>query len=59
LRVGIAGFGAVGRSLALALQRGIDGLSLAAIASRDVERVRAALPQGAAGTTPIAVVPIA
>ncbi|SDR62164.1 aspartate dehydrogenase [Rhizobiales bacterium GAS191] len=55
LRIGIAGFGAVGRNLALALHRGIDGLSLAAIASRDAERVRATLPDGA---TP-AVVPIA
>jgi aspartate dehydrogenase len=58
LRVGIAGFGAVGRSLALALQRGIDGLSLAAIASRDAERVRAALPRDAAPpVVPIAELP--
>jgi aspartate dehydrogenase len=55
LRIGIAGFGAVGRNLAFALQRGIDGLTLAAVASRDLDRVRAALPQG----TSVAVVPIA
>jgi aspartate dehydrogenase len=52
--VGIAGFGAVGRSLANALAAGIEGLTLSAIASRDAERVRSTLPQAA----PVPVVPI-
>jgi aspartate dehydrogenase len=48
LRVGIAGYGAIGRSLAAALHRGVPGLALAAIASRDEARLRASLPPGAA-----------
>ena len=58
LRVGIAGFGAVGRSLAKALAAGIEGLALSAIVSRDAERVRSTLPQGAPEAAPVAVVPI-
>ena len=46
LRVGIAGYGAIGQSLAASLQAGIEGLALAAIASRDAGRVRALLPPG-------------
>jgi aspartate dehydrogenase len=46
LRVGIAGYGAIGQSLAASLQAGIEGLALAAIASRDAARVRALLPPG-------------
>jgi aspartate dehydrogenase len=55
LRVGIAGYGAIGRGLAAALRRGIKGLTLAAIASRDEARLRASLPPGAAP----AIVPVA
>ena len=47
LRVGIAGYGAIGQGLAAALMRGIPGLALAAVASRDEARLRAALPPGA------------
>ena len=48
LRVGIAGYGAIGQGLAEALRRGIPGLALAAVASRDEARLRAALPPGTA-----------
>jgi aspartate dehydrogenase len=48
LRVGIAGYGAIGRGLAAALHNGIPGLALSAIASRDAARVSASLPPGAA-----------
>jgi aspartate dehydrogenase len=41
LRIGIAGMGAVGKSLALKLDAGIPGLELAAIAVRDVAAARA------------------
>ncbi|MFI5010936.1 MAG: aspartate dehydrogenase [Hyphomicrobiales bacterium] len=44
VKVGIAGYGAIGRSLAASLLAGIPGLALAAIASRDAARLRAALP---------------
>ncbi|MBV6303975.1 aspartate dehydrogenase [Candidimonas humi] len=37
-RVGIAGFGAIGKALAQALDRGIDGMRLTAIAVRDPSR---------------------
>ena len=40
LRVGIAGFGAIGRSVAAKLEAGIPGLALAAIAVRDVAAAR-------------------
>jgi aspartate dehydrogenase len=42
LRVAIAGYGAIGAAVARRLDRGIPGLTLAAVASRNVERVRAA-----------------
>ena len=59
LRVGIAGYGAIGRSLAGALHAGIPGLALAAIASRDEARVRASLPAGAApAIVPVADLPV-
>ena len=51
LRIGIAGYGAIGRSLAAALDRGVPGLALSAIASRDETRLRAALPQGIAAAS--------
>ena len=40
LRVGIAGLGAIGKSLALKLDAGIPGLRLTAIAVRDVAAAR-------------------
>jgi aspartate dehydrogenase len=45
LRVGIAGLGAVGLEVAKRLIAGIPGLSLVAVAARDVEKARRALPQ--------------
>ena len=48
LRVGIAGYGAIGCGLAAALHRRIPGVTLAAIASRDQARLRVSLPEGAA-----------
>ena len=41
LRVGIGGFGAVGRRVAAAIDAGIDGLSLAAVSARDKARAEA------------------
>ncbi len=47
LRVGIAGFGAIGQAVAAAFTgEGIAGLHLAAIGARDAAKVRAALPPG-------------
>jgi aspartate dehydrogenase len=45
LRVGIAGLGAVGLEVAKRLIAGMPGLSLVAVAVRDVEKARRALPQ--------------
>ena len=45
LRVGLAGLGAVGLDVARRLIAGIPGLSLAAVAVRDTEKARRALPQ--------------
>lgn len=42
LKVAIAGFGAIGEVVARRLDQGMPGLALAAVASRNVERVRAA-----------------
>ena len=42
LRVGIGGFGAIGRPLATALDRGIPGLTLTALAARDQDRLKVA-----------------
>ncbi|HEX2115906.1 MAG TPA: aspartate dehydrogenase [Alphaproteobacteria bacterium] len=42
LRVAIAGYGAIGHAVARRLDAGVPGLALAAVASRNVERVRAA-----------------
>jgi aspartate dehydrogenase len=42
LKVAIAGFGAIGEVVARRLDAGLPGLALAAVASRNVERVRAA-----------------
>jgi aspartate dehydrogenase len=43
LRVAIGGFGAIGKVLAEALDRGIDGLSLVAVSARDAARAEAAM----------------
>ena len=45
LRVGLAGLGAVGLEVAKRLIVGVPGLSLAAVAVRDAEKARRALPQ--------------
>ncbi len=45
LRVGIAGLGAVGREVAKRLIAGVPGLTLTAVAVRDVEKAQRALPQ--------------
>src|SRR5512136_941148 len=45
LRVGIAGLGAVGREVAKRLIAGVPGLSLVAVAVRNVEKARRVLPQ--------------
>ena len=45
LRIGLAGLGAVGFEVARHLIAGVPGLTLAAIAVRDAERARRALPQ--------------
>ncbi|HEV2337021.1 MAG TPA: aspartate dehydrogenase [Stellaceae bacterium] len=42
-RVAIAGFGAIGRVVAEALDRGIDGLALAAVSAHDVARAERAM----------------
>lgn len=42
LSVAVAGFGAIGRKVAEALDRGIPGLRLAAVSARDLDRVRVA-----------------
>jgi aspartate dehydrogenase len=55
LRVAIAGYGAIGQSLAASLDAGVPGLVLTAIASRDLASLRAALPAGAL----LRVVPVA
>jgi aspartate dehydrogenase len=43
LTVGIAGLGAIGLKLAQELDRGVEGLRLVAVASRDAEKARAAV----------------
>ncbi len=45
LRVGLAGLGAVGLDVARRLLAGVPGLTLVAVAVRDVEKARRALPQ--------------
>src|SRR5712691_3017002 len=42
-RVAIAGFGAIGKVVAEALDRGIDGLALAAVSARDTARAERAI----------------
>jgi aspartate dehydrogenase len=55
LRVAVGGFGAIGKVVAEALDRGIEGLSLAAVSARDTVRAAAAMAGFAA---PAAVVPL-
>lgn len=43
MKVGIAGFGTIGRPVARALDRGIEGLELVAICSRDRDKARRAM----------------
>src|SRR5450755_903070 len=45
LRVGLAGLGAVGLEVAKRLIDGVPGLTLAAVAVRDADKARRALPQ--------------
>jgi aspartate dehydrogenase len=56
LRVAIGGFGAIGKVIAQRLDQGIDGLTLTAIAARDVARAEAAM---AGYTDAVPVVPLA
>jgi aspartate dehydrogenase len=55
-RVAIAGFGAIGRVVAEHLDRGIDGLRLAAVSARDVARAERAMVGFA---DPVPVLPVA
>jgi aspartate dehydrogenase len=43
MRVAIGGFGAIGKVVARRLDRGIEGLSLAAVAARDIARAETAM----------------
>jgi aspartate dehydrogenase len=56
MRVGLAGLGAVGLEVARRLVAGVPGLTLTAVAVRDLDKARRALPQIGAG---IAVRPLA
>ena len=55
-RVAIAGFGAIGKVVAEYVDRGIDGLSLAAVSARDTARAETAM---ASLTHPVPVLPLA
>jgi len=55
-RVAIGGFGAIGRVVAQHLDRGIEGMALAAVSARDVARAQAAM---ADFVHPVPVVPLA
>src|SRR5690348_9198234 len=56
LRVGVGGFGAIGKVVARRLDQGIEGLELAAVAARDVARAEAGMADFA---RPVPVVPLA
>jgi len=45
LRVGLAGLGAVGLPMARKLEAGIEGLALAAVSVRDIDKARRAVPR--------------
>ena len=55
LRVAIGGFGAIGKVVAQHLDRGIDGLTLAAVSARDIARAEAAM---AGFARPVRVLPL-
>ncbi len=55
LRIAVGGFGAIGKVVAAALDRGIEGLSLAAVSARGAARAEAAMANFAA---PAPVVPL-
>ncbi len=55
-RVAIAGFGAIGKVVAQHLDRGIEGLALAAVSARDTARAAAAI---AGFARPVPVLPLA
>ena len=55
LRVAVGGFGAIGKVVADALDRGIEGLSLSAVSARDTARAEAAM---AGFTKPVPVLPL-
>ena len=55
LRVGIGGFGTIGRKVAAAIDAGIEGLELAAVSARDTARAEA---RQADFRTPVPVVPL-
>jgi aspartate dehydrogenase len=56
LRVAIGGFGAIGKAVAERLDRGIEGLTLAAVSARDPTRAAAAVARFA---RPVPVLPLA
>ncbi|MBV8131223.1 MAG: aspartate dehydrogenase [Alphaproteobacteria bacterium] len=56
LQVAIGGFGAIGKVVAQHLDRGVDGLALAAVSARDADRAKAAM---ASFARPAPVVPLA
>jgi len=56
LQVAIAGFGAIGKVVATHLDRGLDGLTLAAVSARDVARAEQAMANFA---RPVPVMPLA
>src|SRR5260370_18212848 len=56
VRVAIAGFGAIGKVVVERVDRGIEGLTLAAVAARDAARAEAAM---ACFVRPVPVVPLA
>lgn len=55
-RVAIAGFGAIGKVVAAALDRGIEGMALAAVSARDTARAEQAM---AGFARPVPVMPLA
>lgn len=55
-RVAIAGFGAIGKVVAERLDRGMDGLTLAAVSARDVSRAERAM---AGFARPVPILPLA
>ena len=55
-RVAIAGFGAIGKVVAEDVDRGMDGLALAAVAARDAARAEAAM---VSFSNPVPVLPLA